>query len=234
MKIAISQPRYLPALNYLQRILLVDTFVLMDNVQYTPRDWENRNRIRTWNGTQWLSVPIAGHHQGRLLQDTIIDNSTPWQRKHYQALVLNYKKAPYFHEMQSLLAEVYEVRRWQGLCELNFYLIEAFLQYLGIKRRLVWASEVGVNGAGCDQILNLCRRLGATTYISGSLGRGYLASEQFKQAQIDLLYHDYDPQPYGQVHGEPFIPWVAAIDLLMNHGPASSEKLAAGVALKES
>lgn len=232
MKIAISQPRYLPALNYLQRIMLVDTFVLLDTVQYTPRDWENRNRIRTWNGNQWLSVPIAGHHRGRLLKDTVIDNNTPWQRQHYQALVLNYKKAPYFGEMQDLLHEVYEGHQWEGLCRLNFFILEAFLRYLGIERRLVWASDVGGNGVGSDLILNLCRALKAATYVSGPLGSGYLAPEEFAQAQIELVYHDYTPEPYTQVHGEPFMPWLSAIDLLMNHGPGSPEKLAEGAVLK--
>ena len=228
MKIAISQPRYLPALNYLQRIELVDAFVLLDTVQYTPRDWENRNRIRTWNGNQWLSVPIAGHYRGRLLKDTVIDNNVPWQRQHCQTLVMNYKKAPYFREMQELFEPIYAARSWDGLCQLNFFILQAFLHYLGIERRLIWASDLKASGTGSDLILNLCRTLKATTYVSGPLGRGYLEPEKFSQAHIEIVYHDYDPQPYGQVHGEPFVPWMSAIDLLMNEGPGSREKLSQG------
>ena len=231
MRIAISQPRYLPALNYLQRILLVDIFVLLDTVQYTPRDWENRNRIRNWNGWQWLTVPIKAHTRGRLLRDTVIDSSSSWQRQHHHALVCGYKKAPFFADMKGFLEQIYLVGQWDRLCDLNFHIMQAFLSYLGKKCRFIWASEVGSHGKGSELILDLCGRLGATVYISGTLGRNYLIPSQFECANINLLYHDYDPHPYAQTHGEPFIPWLSAIDLFMNHGPGSLDILMRGAEL---
>lgn len=221
MRVAISQPRYLPALNYLQRILLVDKFVLLDTVQYTPRDWENRNLIRNWNGSQWLSVPISGHTRGRLLRDTTIDSSSSWQRQHCQALVHGYRKAPFFSFMQDFLERTYMTSQWDRLCDLNFFIIQEFLELLDKRCDFVWASEAGEDGKGSELILNLCRRVGATTYVSGALGGDYLIPSQFESAGIELLFHDYDPQPYPQTHGEPFVPWLSAVDLFMNNGPGS-------------
>jgi hypothetical protein len=148
----ISQPRYMPALNYIQRISLCDVMVYLDNVRYTPRDWENRNKIKTARGWAWLSVPVVHISRDQLIKDTRIDNSFQWRRKHVRSIRQWYGKAPYF---QRYFPEIERIlgKRHEFLLDLNRAAIDFITGELKIECRFELASELGVGGSGAGLLI---------------------------------------------------------------------------------
>jgi hypothetical protein len=223
LKLAISQPRFVPALNYLDRFRLADTFVYLDNVQYTPRDWENRNRILTRNGEVWLTVPVIKVSQNQLILETRIDNGQSWQRKLLNTLHHAYSKAPYYVEVIDALEQAF-AQRYDRLMDLNHDLISRFLNWLSVDCSIQFASNLNLREdlKGEQLLLGICKVLGATEYISGSLGRNYLEPNNWRQASVTLSYHDYQCKNYPQ-SGEDFVPWLSCLDLFFNSGPKGAQ-----------
>ena len=221
MKVFISQPRFLPNHSYIERIASSDLFVLMDNVQYSHRDWENRNKIKTTNGAQWLTIPIKDYHQGQLINQTFIDNHIDWMRKHLKTISLNYKQAPYFDQLYQGLEKIY-YHRYEKLIDLNLKLIEFILNYLSLPHKIQLLSSLNIaqETKGSDLILEICKQVGATTYLSGEMGRDYLNPNDFKKNNIQIKFIDNNKTMYQQLWGE-FIPLLSIIDLLFNEGPDS-------------
>jgi len=94
-RVVILQPSYLPWIGYFEQMARADQFVHLDDVQYTRRDWRNRNKIRTNEGWAWLTVPVQQKNlYTQLLKETRIDNSTNWNKKHCSAIRFNYSNTP--------------------------------------------------------------------------------------------------------------------------------------------
>lgn len=214
--VCISQPRYLPSPAYLQRFHLCDYFVYLDTVQFTPRDWENRNRIKTPVGAQWLSVPVVREHRGQLIRDTRIDHSGNWARKHLESLRMNYSKAGFFDQVFPLLVNTLS-RPWEYLYELNREIVQELLKLLGVSCQVVWASDLSACGKGSSLLLEITKELGGTRYLSGPLGRNYVVEEDFRAAGIDVAFHQCTIGTYPQLFGG-YVPNLSAIDLLFNAG----------------
>jgi hypothetical protein len=219
--IVISQPRFAPALNYLHRMMLSDIFVYLDTVQYTRRDWENRNRIKGPNGEILLTVPVIQRQRDQKISETRIDNSQNWRQKHLKTLQQSYSKAKFFDQHMPLLEEIL-ASDWEYLIDLNESIINYACQYLEIECRFVRASELAVDGVGEPLLIDICKKLGADTYVSGSLGRNYIDPHVWQENHIRLLFHDYEYPQYSQLHGK-FLPWMSFIDLFMNCGKKSRE-----------
>ena len=186
MIVTISQPRYLPWLGYFHRLAVSDVFVYLDNVQYTPRDWENRNKVKTDQGWCWLTVPVKARYQA-LIPEVLVDNAQSWHKKHWQTIQTFYKAAPHFRAYAGALQEIYEGNTWDTLLDLNIHLTGILCGYLGITPpRFLKASDLKAPGKGSELILNLCRALGAEVYLSGSEGRNYLDTAAFEEANISL------------------------------------------------
>ncbi|MBZ5647596.1 MAG: WbqC family protein [Acidobacteriia bacterium] len=218
------QPVYLPWLGLFHKIASADTFVSFDEVQYLPRDWNNRNKIKTASGAIWLTVPVLTKgHREKPIREIEINNREPWRRKHWNAISLNYRKAPFFAQYEEFLRSVYQ-REWQWLWELNEHMLRWFLEVLGINVRFLRASELGLVGAKSDVVLDMCRKLGAKTYIFGALGRDYARVEDFQRAGIEVVFQEYRHPEYSQLHGA-FISHLSLLDLLFNCGPKSLEIL---------
>jgi hypothetical protein len=225
--VSISQPRYLPWLGYFHRIATSDLFIYLDTVQYTPRDWENRNKVKTDRGWTWLTVPVKAAYR-TLIPEVLIDNEQPWQHRHWKTILTFYSTAPHFHCYVERLRGIYEDRTWQSLTHLNVPLTGTLCECLGIAQaRFAKASDIGAQGRGSELILSLCKAVGATAYLSGSQGRNYLDQAAFHKAGISLLYQDYKHPVYPQLYGA-FQPNMAVIDLLFNCGPDSLDLLMSG------
>ena len=221
MIVSINQPAYLPWLGYFHRIAASDVHVVLDHVQFEKNSFTNRNRIRIKEGSTWLTVPLRTKGQfGDLAINKIeISQDTPWSKKHAQGLKMNYARSVHYGRHQTFFDEMYN-RPWEKLNDLLAYSNAYLLECLGIKTRLIKSSELDVSGTKEDLVLEICRKVGATTYLSGPLGRNYINGERFSAEGLRLVYQDYKHPEYPQAFAG-FEPYMSVVDLLFNCGPES-------------
>lgn len=223
MIVTIHQPEHMPWLGFFDKLRQADVYVMLDNVQYRKNYFHNRNRIRNRTGMVWLTVPALtrGKFGQALLDVEINDLGSPrWREKCWLTLSQSYRRAPYFEDHAAFFEALYKRTDWNRLVPLNEAIIRYLLDAFAIPVRVVRASGLGVTGQKGELILALCRKLGATEYLSGISGRDYLDCQRFEQHGIRLVFHEFHHPIYRQLH-QPFIPCMSAIDLLFNYGPAS-------------
>jgi len=220
MKIAILQPSYLPWIGYFDQMARVDRFVFLDDVQFTRRDWRNRNRIRTPQGSAWLTVPVLQKNRyQQSLQRTEIDPASSWKRKHCEAIRSNYSRAPYFDLYFPALESIYN-RDYRFLTDLCYTGIEFLKKSFKIETPTFLSSNLNVGGSKGDRILEICEALQADDYLSGDAAENYLDPRAFEQRAMGLEFQHYQHPEYGQCFPG-FIPYLSAIDLLFNCGEES-------------
>jgi hypothetical protein len=220
-RVAIVQSNYIPWKGYFDLIAAVDELILYDDMQYTRRDWRNRNKIKTPQGLQWLTVPVKakGRYHQRI-RDTEIDGDE-WQATHWRSLLANYSRAPYAETIGATLAPLYLETRYTHLSSLNRTLIEWVCAYLGIQTRISDSADYRLVEGKTERLVDLCVQSGATEYLSGPAARSYLDETLFEQAGIGVRFFDYvGYPPYPQLWGE-FVHDVTVLDLLFNCGPES-------------
>ena len=221
--VTIHQPYYLPWLGLFEKILKSDIFVFLDNVTYSKNGYANRNRIKTPEGSQWLTIPIVQKGISRTpINKVKISNAVDWRRKHWNSIKFNYGGAPHFKKYGSFFEELYRLQ-WVLLADLNKFLIKTICIFLGIHGTFVDASELGVKGSKSELLVNICEALDADTYFSGRAGRDYLDCQRFEQRGIKVVFQDFQPAVYPQLFGE-FIPNLSVIDYLFNVGMFVNEK----------
>ncbi|MCG3173136.1 MAG: hypothetical protein GMKNLPBB_01314 [Myxococcota bacterium] len=217
-KVAIVQSNYIPWKGYFDLIAAADEFILYDDMQYTRRDWRNRNQIKTPQGVQWLTVPVlvkGKYHQK--IRDTEIDG-TGWAEAHWRSLEMNYKRAPHFPEIAAWVEPLYRESHTL-LTRLNRRFIEAICQYLGIRTRITNSWDYTLSEGKTERLADLCRQAGGDEYISGPSARDYIDERVFAERGLRLTWFDYDGYPeYPQLWGE-FVHGVSILDLLFNCGP---------------
>ncbi len=233
-KIAIMQPTYLPWIGYFALMDAVDEFVLLDDVQFARRSWQQRNQIKGSAGSVMLTVPVLKKgKRDQLVREAEIDAESDFAKKHARSIELAYARAPYWDKYSSgLLAEL--LKPHALLADYNIALIEHIRGGLGIKTPLVRSSALPTDGRREDRLISICRQRQAEIYISPTGSSDYLSeSDAFQRAGIRLLYNDYKhPASYPQLHGA-FVSHLSAIDLLLNCGDNSLEVIRSGVTLVE-
>ena len=221
MIIAIQQPEHIPWIGFFNKMVSVDEFIYLDNVQFKKRYFENRNKIRTPDGWGWLTVPVMtkGLYKQKI-NDVEIDNSRAWIKKYLNGIKSNYGKAAFFEEVFNDLADIMN-KEHKKLVTLNLALIDFVRTYLGISTPVLCSSSI-CEGIGSGLILDICARRNASIYLSGPDGRSYLRAEEFNENNIEVNYHDYVHPEYKQLKGS-FISHMSIIDLLFNYGKKSLE-----------
>ncbi|MBI4536534.1 MAG: WbqC family protein [candidate division NC10 bacterium] len=225
MKVAIHQPQYLPWLGYADKIDSADVFVLLDTVQFKKHEWQNRNRIRTKDEWQWLTVPVIDRFPERI--DRVeINSRTDWQRKHCQALRLHYAKAQFWEPVGPDLLGLIE-RPWSRLAELNCAVLDLLCRYLGITTPRILASTLIAHEEPTERLIDLCRAVGGSTYLAGQGGVNYMDLDRFRDSGLLMEVQAYRHPSYSQRY-QPFVSHLSVVDLLFNCGPKSLEILRSG------
>jgi hypothetical protein len=225
VKIAIHQPQYLPWLGYLDKIDSADVFILLDTVQYKKHEWQNRNRVRTKDGWQWLTVPIIDRFPQRIDQ-VEINGRVDWQRKHCQALRLHYAKTQYWNLLSADLLGLIE-QPWTRISDLNAAVLGLLCHPLGIRTPRVLASTLAARDEPTDRLIDLCRAVGGTVYLAGQGGLEYMDLARFRDSGIRLEVQAYQHPEYPQRY-QPFVSHLSVLDLLFNCGPRSLEIIRSG------
>ena len=216
-KIAILQSNYIPWKGYFDIIRSVDEFVLYDDMQYTKNDWRNRNKIKTRNGLEWITIPVRQESLAQTIRETKIANPL-WHKQHWKMLAQNYAKAAHFKEYKDIFEELYLGATETYLSEINRKFILAINGLLGIATTIRCSSEFTLAPGKSERLLELCRSLGATTYLSGPAAKEYLDAAIFAEAGIEVEWMDYSGYPeYTQLF-PPFEHGVSIVDLLFNEG----------------
>jgi hypothetical protein len=215
--VSIHQPAYLPWLGYLARVAASDVFVFLDTVQFEKNSFVNRNRIKTANGPIWLTVPVLQRgHMAKRLTEIEIDPQQDWRKKHLRSIEMNYRKTTGFADRFPRLTALY-AEEDALLTDFSWRQFRFWLGELGITTRVVRASELAVGGQKSDLVLAICQHLGASHYISGPLGRGYLKEEEFAGAGIKVSYQEFVHPEYPQLYGD-FLPAMGVVDYWFNSG----------------
>ena len=220
---SIHQPNYIPWLGFFHKLLLSDTYVVFDDVQF-PRgkDYANRNQIKTNNGKMWLTASVLGKKELKPWNQIEINNNG-WKEKHLNNIESFYKKTPYFKSYFLFLKRIYETDH-KLLLNLNLDLIIFFLGCLDKTPNIVLSSDIKTELTGLDKILYILKNQNTTKYISGD-GEGskrYINEQLFKDNNIELVWQNYKHPTYNQLYGE-FIPYLSILDLLFNEGPKSKD-----------
>jgi len=220
MLVAIHQPNYLPWPGFFHKWMISDAFIILDTVQFHKNDWQNRNRIKTVNGAQWLTVPV--HCDFPAIISAVEIAGSSWLRKQIATLEQSYAKAPHFHDYWEDVRAVLG-RPWQKLSEMNTALIRLLGGMLGCQAPLHLASEMQTqNTDPTGRLVDLCRELGGTAYLAGIDGKEYMKASQFAKGGIDLWYQNVQAPVYNQLHGK-FISHLSVADLLFNVGSEAAD-----------
>lgn len=219
--LVVLQPGYLPWLGFFDQMRRSDIFVFYDDVQFDKNGWRNRNRIKSPSGPHWLTVPVRVSSLSQRIYETEIDTRQPWARKHLGTIKQFYGKAPYLKRYLPELEELLMGRTWERLIDLDVAVIELLCAWLNIKREMARSSELGIEGERSERLLNICRAMGASRYLSGNAAKVYLDTEMFTRHGIEVLWQDYEHPVYPQQHGE-FVPFLSALDLVLNCGDEST------------
>jgi len=221
MVVAIHQPNFLPWMGYFYKMAKCDVFIFLDNVQFSKNSFQNRVKIKTPQGAQWLTVPVHFRF-GQLTYEVQIDNQTNWREKHLKTFEMNYKRAPFFDEVYSLLKDIYLKAKWTSLVDFNIELIMKICGYLDIKPQTMKASSLDVEGKATELLIGLVKKVGGKIYLSGTGGMKYQDEERFKEEGIELVYSDFVHPIYPQLWSD-FIEGLSIIDLLFNMGSESKK-----------
>ena len=220
---AIVQSNYIPWRGYFDLINSADEFILYDDMQYTRRDWRNRNIIKSARGPIWLTIPVQvkGKYLQTIKHTEVADEN--WARDHWNAIVHNYSRASCFSDYRDLFEDLYLGSREKFLSQINYRFISGICRILGIKTNISFSMNYDLMGSKTERLVNLCKQTGATNYLTGPAARTYLDEELFAREGISVSYIDYDGYPeYGQLY-PPFEPRVSIIDLVFNQGPGATK-----------
>jgi len=195
-----------------------DVFVIEDNVQFERRGFQNRNRVKNSGGVRWLTVPVEHVGKDLLINEVRIANAAEpkWAERHWMTLKHNYRKAPYWEEFKGFFEEAYG-KQWDLLIDLNMHLIKELMGFMGIQKKLVMSSALGVGGKKGELVLNQCKVLGADQLLAGAGARDYLDVEAFEKAGVKVVFQEFKYPVYEQLHGA-FVPDLSVVDYLFCTG----------------
>ncbi|MNE05752.1 WbqC-like protein family protein [compost metagenome] len=215
MIISIHQPAYLPWLGYIERIKKSDLFIFLDTVQFEKNSFTNRNLIKGANGPYWLTIPVKKKgHLNKSLLDTEIVRDVDWRKSHLMSIKSSYSKSVEFHDKYAKISKLYNNDETL-LADLCFNHLLFWLDELQIKTKIVRSSSLSISSRKSDLILDICQEVGATTYLSGPMGKNYLEENNFISNGIKLDYDYFEPTPYPQLFGS-FIPFMGIVDYWFN------------------
>ena len=233
MIVAAHQPSFLPWLGYLDKMAKADVFVVMDDLQYEPQNFQNRNRLKRNDGAAWVTVPVDRGAQTDRILDKRIDNGGSarehWQHKLWRVLEIHYGGAAYFGRYADELRALCTLR-WERLIDLDLHVLELARRWFRITVPVLRASSLELRGAKTERIASLCRVLGANAYLSGRGGSTeYLDVELLRGAGVAVSWQRFEHPIYPQRYPAlGFVSHLGFVDMLCNCGPDARDILWSG------
>jgi len=215
-QIAIHQPEHMPWLGFFCKMIECDLFVILDCVQFTKNNYQNRNRFLSRSGsTYWQTVPVKmKHHTWKEFREIEIASAVFWQHRYLNLLKANYRNASFFAAYIGLVENII-LQPWEKLIDLNMAVIACIRQLIGIRTDLILASSLEATGRKSGLLVDICKKVGATSYISGMGGHRYLDHRLFEDQGINIIMHAF-PQKLLLV--DPHYPNTSIVDILFRMG----------------
>lgn len=211
MIVAIHQPNLFPWLGYFDKIRRCDVFVFLDDVQFSKQSWINRVRVNVQGKSQWLTCPVVRETMAGPIRHCLISEHGAWRDKAIKTLTMNYSRAP---NVSQCLERIEPMLRRSGLlADFNIAAICTIARMLGLKPRFVRQSALGAEGNATDLLIDIVRRVGGSTYLSGGGAQGYQDDEKFDRAGLRLVYQNFTHRPYAPTPHD--LPGLSVIDYLM-------------------
>ena len=226
--VVISQPMLFPWVGLLEQVRLAGVYVHYDDVQFSKGGFTNRVQVKTAAGSRWLTIPLRGLRLGQPIREVAADPTTDWRHAHLGLLAHAYAASPFLDDMLALVRRVYAPPT-ESVCDIAVRGLHALCDYfaLGSPDKFQSSSALAVTGASSERVLDVVKAVGGDTYITGHGAKQYLDHELFERAGVRVEYLDYQKASYPQLHGE-FTPFVSALDLVANVGPAGREVIRSG------
>jgi len=221
----ITQSNYIPWKGYFDSIQKVDVFVVYDDMQYTKRDWRNRNLIKTPQGLKWLSIPVevSGNYLQKISDTKIADKN--WKNSHWDILKQNYRSAQCFKEMSDWIEPLYRNCNFNYLTEINLHFITAIMNFFKIRTEIRYSNEFELADERTLKLVRICQDLQVTDYYSGPAAKAYMDESLFNTASVNVNYWDYSKYPEYPQLGQTFEHSVSILDLIFNSGSESKKYL---------
>jgi len=217
-KVVITQSNYIPWKGYFDALRIADDFVIYDDMQYTKRDWRNRNQIKTEQGLKWLSIPVevSGKYFQKINETKVSDKN--WNKDHLNQLKQHYTKASAYSSVISWIEDLYMNCNFELLTHINEYFLKNICNYLEIQTNIIRSENFALAKDRTERLVNICTKLSATDYYTGPAAKDYMNEQLFTDAGIKVLYFDYSGyQPYQQLY-PPFEHGVSILDIIFNEG----------------
>ena len=217
MNVSIHQPDFFPYPGFFNKIFLSDVFIILDRTQF-EFGITNRNKIITPEGT-WkrISIPVKNDQKFFQNNDVKINNDMNWKEKNLDLISKSYSKSKFFDLYNTPINSIFE-EKWEYLIDLNIKILKTIFEWLDVKTKIIFESELNVKGTSSEKLLNICKEVKATKYVSGPGGKNYLDEKIFQKNHIDIEYQKYTPTLYSQLNSKSFIPNLSILDLLFNMG----------------
>lgn len=217
-RIVITQSNYIPWKGYFDSMRIADEFVLYDDMQFTRRDWRNRNKIKTAHGVQWLTIPVEvkGKYFQKINETKVSDQN--WAEKHRNTIFLHYKNAPFFKDIKYFVEHLYSGVKSDNLSEINYWFLTEIAKWMEIYPHFTFSSDYILKEERTERLVSICKQLGGTDYFTGPAAKEYMNEVKFSESNINLHYFDYSGyQEYSQIY-PPFTHEVSILDVLFNTG----------------
>lgn len=221
MLVGIHQPEHLPWMGYFHKIHMVDTFVILDNVQFKKNYFENRNRLITPQGLSWITakVEVKGHtskvfSEMKLLKD--------WKRKYIKTIEQNYSNAPYHGDIQGVIKEIKNFNDY-FLLDLNLLIISSICNLLNIDTKIIHASKIHATGKKTMLVKNILEKTSAYSYLVGKSGYNYLDKDLLEN--FVLVDHTFNHPNYTPFNNPEFHSYPSIIDVIANIGLSKTENI---------
>ncbi len=219
------QPTYIPWAGYFNMIYNVDKFVFLDDVKFSKRSWQQRNKLIISGNEKFLTIPVSNSSDtSKFIKDIKTDNEQDWKMEHLLTLKHNYRKHPYYDKVSEIM-ERSLLENSDSLVDINISAIQLIMKELKIKTDTIRSSEIEVSGKKSEYLLNLCEYLGANQYLSAGGSKEYIqAEEKFSNSKINVIYHNFECKPYLQKNSNKFISHLSIIDIIANIGVVDTKK----------
>lgn len=215
MIVAIHQPDYIPYMGYFYKIAHSDIFAFLDDAQFSNDNMHHWNRIKTPNGEQRLKIPLD-YHFGDSIKMVRTKDELKWKEKHLKIMELNYTKAKYFKNYFPRIKEIL-MDSYPNLAEMNIAINLDISREFGIVKKYIRTSDLNLKTSREERVIDICKILNGTEYISGNGAKAYQQEEHFLKKGIKLTYTDYQAFVYPQIWKE-FLPNLSILDYIFNCG----------------